>query len=183
MIIVLNGVTMEIISLLHAYNKATRCLLHVTAGRTRAFERFFSVKKLGRSPRTSATSLTSSDSSSSLQAADDQDSEERSVLLSFGKHYRGVTGDSSSHPYVFNLPTEPNPARSTSAGGDLQKLAKPLPSFGYLLLWSSEGDQQRTLHSLEEEGEEEEDEVVGEEEEVVGEGEEEEGEKEEGQND
>lgn len=106
----------------------------------------------GKSPRTSSSSLTSVASTSSLQTVDDQDLEDRDILLSFGKHYRGVVGDSPNHPDVFNLPAETNAASRSPVATDseMQGLAKPLPTLGCLFLWSPDSDQQRALGSLEE---------------------------------
>ncbi len=154
-IIALDSATMDVISLLHAYDKATRCLLHVSSGREiKPFVRMFSRKEQsgGKSPRTSVGSMTSMGSSSSLRSVDDQDSSERYILLSFGKHYRGVVGSSPNHPYNFDLPVDTGAAsRSPGLTGlDAQKPAKPLSSLGYLLVWSPDGDLQRPLSCLDE---------------------------------
>ena len=136
--ITLDSSTMEVCSVVHAYTKAVRCLLLITPGRqVKPFMRLFSRKDSNtKSPKTSVTSI------SSLKSYDELEPEERSILVSFGKCYRGVVGDSLDHPPTFSLPGENGPSVNYSSP---QRLAKPKRSMGYLLLLSAEGEPQKGL--------------------------------------
>ena len=131
-ILFLNSTTMELCSLCHAYDKPVRCLLFINPGKQvkRKLSRRDSGASNVRSPRTSVTSL---------RSFDELVPEDRSVLVSFGLGYSGVVGSSPNHPQVLQLPTENGPLTHgylTSA----TRLAKPSPSVGHLLLWSTEVD-------------------------------------------
>ena len=144
-IVTLNSTTMELCSLLHAYDKPVRCLLMIHPGKQiKPFLRMFSRKdsavssSSGKSPKTSVTSL---------RSFDELVPEERSVLVSFGLSYRGVVGDSSNHPQVLTLPTEGGPLTCGCLTSTL-RLAKPPPSVGHLLLWSAEIDSPRIVNGF-----------------------------------
>lgn len=152
MILLVNSATLEVTYRLSAYTTPVRCLF--TVKMMDVFSRIVSSSDASVVPNTSFN-MTTTASVSSMSSLDsifspgpDSPSvqDNRSVLMSFGISYRGVVGAHKNHPNSFLLPSQ---LTCCTCCTHFFIQARPSPSTGYLLMWSTEGSsllgEQRTI--------------------------------------
>lgn len=137
MILLVNVDTLEVMCRLRAYTTPVRCLFSVKM--TDAFSRIISsIDSIApNTPMTTTASVSSLSSLDSiLSPGPDSPSvpDDRSVLMSFGIGYRGVVGPHKNHPDSFLLPSG---LTSCTCCTHFFIQARPSPSTGYLLMWST----------------------------------------------
>ena len=152
MILLVNSASLEVTYRLSAYTTVVRCLF--TVKMMDVFSRIVSSSDASVVPNTSFN-MTTTASVSSMSSLDsifspgpDSPSvqDNRSVLMSFGNSYRGVVGAHKNHPNSFLLPSQ---LTCCTCCTHFFIQARPSPSTGYLLMWSTEGSsllgEQRTI--------------------------------------
>ena len=129
-IIILSGVTMEPLRLLRGYHNEVVSILPIAHP--------VNVKNVSRvlSKKPSVTRSISPDLVSSMVISNENETAinaDRNIILSFGRGYHSVIGDSTNHPCHFNSPL------ITSCGDNLKnRQPRSNPDFGSVLYWSNE---------------------------------------------
>ncbi len=136
-IICINCAKMCPCTIMDAYYQPCRSLLLISMQDqpSKLFQRFFSRGSRGRPSSTSSLDSFSSTGKSRRRSSvgssyTAEEDSGKSILVSFGRGYRGVVGESTSCPDDFMLPSE-NVKTSTLP-------ATPDRTIGFLLLWSIE---------------------------------------------
>ena len=139
-LLTLNCSTMELYFFIHAYNGPLRTLLlvspleHQQEGHSHIYSKLPSEIGGDDPGESSLTTLTQFEDTNNSLRLNLKPMEplpsEQSVLISFGRGYRGVVGDSENCPQEFILPSAGKKVTTTPA--------KPDREDGHLLLWSTE---------------------------------------------
>ena len=154
-ILILNYQTQEVSHILQGYNSQVSSLIPIAKHNyTRRLSRLYSRREnLSSSKSFSSGSI----AEWTLTNSGDRTNSERTIVLSFGKEYRGVLGTAKNHPSSFLLPSDnslscsfclsPSRVKCMCEGDSLANLrtAKPDPKTGYLLYWLD--DEELTVNN------------------------------------
>ena len=145
-IICINCTTMCPCTIMDAYYQPCRSLLLISMQEppSKPFQRLFSRGIARQRPlSTSSSDSISSAGSSNFRRSSvgssyvSEDDTNKSILVSFGRGYRGVVGESTSCPENFMLPSE-----------NVKTFVQPSTpdrTIGFLLLWSIECEKKDTM--------------------------------------